>query len=53
MRIYIDIEMKKLTLTLLISLAVVVACGGQKSANNDKVTPGEAKPKRVFAELLD
>lgn len=53
MRIYIDIEMKKLTLTLLISLAVVVACGGQKSANNDKVTPVEAKPKRVFAELLD
>ena len=53
MRIYIDIEMKKLTVTLLISLAVVVACGGQKSANNDKVTPVEAKPKRVFAELLD
>jgi glutamine cyclotransferase len=45
--------MKKLTVTLLISLAIVVACGGQKSANNDKVTPVEAKPKRVFAELLD
>lgn len=45
--------MKKLTVTLLISLATVVACGGQKSANNDKVTPVEAKPKRVFAELLD
>jgi glutamine cyclotransferase len=53
LRIYIDIEMKKLTVTLLISLATVVACGGQKSTNNDKVTPVEAKPKRVFAELLD
>ena len=53
MPIYIIEDMKKLHLTLIILLALVVACGGQKSGNSDKTTPVESKPKRVFAELLD
>ncbi len=48
------VEMKKFINTLLISLLLVVACGGQKSTNSSSSTSEtEAVTKRIFATLLD
>lgn len=45
--------MKKISLILLASLALVASCGGQKSTNKEGNTQPTQQPKKVFAELLD
>ena len=44
--------MKKISLLLLATAALMASCGGQKSTNKESNTQ-PSQPKKVFAELLD
>ena len=48
-----NVDMEKRYIALLISLLMIASCGGHNSGNGNSTKSEDAKPKRVFANVLD